>query len=67
MTNNLKKFHKISNELRYQIIELIHKTKTSHLGSSLSCIDILVGIYFSKNGIGNNVNNKKFKKYIYFK
>ena len=59
MKNNLKKFHKISNELRYQIIELIYKTKTSHLGSSLSCIDILVGIYFSKNGIGNNVNNKK--------
>ena len=48
MKNNLKKFHKISNELRYQIIELIYKTKTSHLGSSLSCIDILVGIYFSK-------------------
>ena len=59
MKNNIETFEKISKNLRYELIKLIHKTKTSHLGSSLSCIDILVGIYFSKNGIGSNANNKK--------
>ena len=59
MKNNIETFEKISTNLRYELIKLIHKTKTSHLGSSLSCIDILVGIYFSKNGIGSNANNKK--------
>lgn len=59
MKNNIQNFEKISKNLRYELIKLIYKTKTSHLGSSLSCIDILVGIYFSKNGIGHNANNKR--------
>lgn len=33
--------------LRAKIIENSHKSKTPHLGSCLSCIDILVAIYFS--------------------
>lgn len=51
--------NKISKELRFKLIKLIHKTKTAHLGSSLSCMDILVGIYFSKYGLGSKINNKK--------
>ena len=37
----------IASELRARIIENSHKTSTPHLGSCLSCIDILVAIYFS--------------------
>ena len=59
MRDNSKTFNKISKELRYELIKLIYNTQTSHLGSSLSCIDILIGIYFSKNGLGSKVNNKK--------
>lgn len=34
-------------ELRAQIIENSHRTQTPHLGSCLSCVDILVAAYFS--------------------
>jgi transketolase len=37
----------IACELRARIIENSHKTGAPHLGSCLSCIDILVAIYFS--------------------
>ena len=37
----------IARELRARIIENSHKTGTPHLGSCLSCIDMLVAIYFS--------------------
>ena len=50
---------KISKQVRYETIKLVHLTGTAHLGSSLSCIDILVASYFSKNGLKNNVNNLK--------
>ena len=33
--------------LRARIIENSHKTSTPHLGSCLSCVDILVALYFS--------------------
>ena len=50
---------KIAKQVRYETIKLVHLTKTAHLGSSLSCIDILVAAYFSKNGLKNKVNNLK--------
>lgn len=34
-------------ELRAQIIDNSHRTQTPHLGSCLSCVDILVAAYFS--------------------
>lgn len=55
----LKNLKKIANQIRLNTVEIIHKTKTSHLGSSLSCVEILVSIYFSSFGLGKNINNKK--------
>lgn len=37
---------KISKEIRKTIIELAHKSKSPHVGSSLSCADILTVLYF---------------------
>ena len=37
---------KIAREVRGRIFSNSHKTKTPHLGSCLSCVDILVAIYF---------------------
>ena len=54
-----KNLQKVANEIRFELIKLIHRSKTSHLGSSLSCVDILVAIYFSRYGLGSNINNKK--------
>jgi len=37
----------IAKQIRGKIIEMSHKSKTAHLGSSLSCVDILVAAYWS--------------------
>ncbi|HUQ11461.1 MAG TPA: transketolase [Steroidobacteraceae bacterium] len=37
----------MAREVRARIIETSHKTNTPHLGSCLSCVDILVAAYFS--------------------
>ena len=50
---------KIAKKIRFKLINLIYYTKTAHLGSSLSCIEILVGVYFSKYGLGSKINNIK--------
>ena len=38
---------KLSNKLRFRIIKMSHETKAPHLGSSLSCIDIVATLYES--------------------
>ena len=38
---------RIANEVRYQIIEMSKVGKAPHLGSSLSCVDILVAAYYA--------------------
>ena len=53
------KLLQLSNECRKDLVKLIFNSKTSHLGSSLSCIDIIVSIYFSKFGLKGSINNKK--------
>lgn len=42
----LEKLQEIASEIRGRIISNSHKTKTPHLGSCLSCVDILVAVYF---------------------
>jgi transketolase len=37
----------IARQLRYRIVETSHRSGTPHLGSCLSCVDILVAVYFS--------------------
>ena len=53
---------KIANEIRYQICKMSHEAKAAHLGSSLSCVDILVSIFFGNifNLSKNNKNKDKF-------
>lgn len=38
---------RIARKIRYQLIELSHQTETPHLGSSLSCVDLMVAAYWS--------------------
>ena len=37
---------KIANQTRLKIIEMSHTAKSAHLGSCLSCVDILVSLYY---------------------
>ena len=40
------KFKKVAQEARKLIIEIACRSRTPHVGSSLSCVDILVALYF---------------------
>ena len=46
MTVNSDKLERVAAELRAEVIGLSHRAKTPHLGSSLSCIDLLVALYW---------------------
>jgi transketolase len=47
-TNIIKELEGISREIRGELVELSHRADAMHLGSSLSCVDILVALYFGK-------------------
>ena len=44
-TMNLENLTKMASDIRRTVIEIIHKANASHLGSSLSTIEILTSIY----------------------
>lgn len=44
---NLENLKKIAAHIRYRIIEMSRWGKAPHLGSSLSCVDLVVAAYFS--------------------
>ncbi|CAG0929503.1 transketolase [Rhodocyclaceae bacterium] len=41
-------FIQISKELRRDIIEMAHRSKSPHVGSALSCVEILAALYFDR-------------------
>ena len=46
MKMEVPRLEKLAREIRVRIIENSHRTSTPHLGSCLSCVDILVAAYF---------------------
>ena len=44
---DLGELEAIARHIRGQLVELSHKSRTPHLGSSLSCVDILVPAYWA--------------------
>lgn len=47
MTQDILALQKIAAQIRGRIIATSHHTQTPHLGSCLSCVDILIAAYFS--------------------
>jgi transketolase len=43
---NLATMKKTAREIRGKLVEMSHKARTPHLGSALSCVDILVAAYW---------------------
>jgi transketolase len=43
---SIAELERIAREVRYTIVGMSHRAKAPHLGSSLSCVDILVAAYF---------------------
>jgi len=39
-------YEKIANEIRKKVLFMIHSAQSSHIGSNLSCVDILTVLYF---------------------
>jgi transketolase len=47
---NIKKsYDNISKKVRLKILEILYNSKASHLGTSMSCVEILIAIYSSIN------------------
>jgi transketolase len=44
--NKILQYKKISIDIRKTILEIIYKTKSPHIGSSLSIVEILIALYF---------------------
>lgn len=44
---NPQELTKISARIRGKVVELSHKAETPHLGSALSCVDLLVALYWA--------------------
>lgn len=47
MKRSISEFQKIAAKIRYQLIEMSHFGKAPHLGSSLSCVDLVLAAYSS--------------------
>jgi len=43
---NIQQLNRIAREIRGMLVEMSHRTGSAHLGSALSCVDILVAIYW---------------------
>ena len=54
---NSEQLIKVSQEIRAKLVELSHKTKTAHLASALSCVDILVALYWEILNISPETSN----------
>ena len=47
MRHNIAELKSIARQIRGKTIEMSHKSGAAHLGSSLSCVDILVALYWN--------------------
>ncbi|NWH04954.1 transketolase [Desulfobacter latus] len=48
MSNSMKDLEDISRHIRATLVEMSHKGRAAHLGSALSCVDILVALYWRR-------------------
>ena len=46
MTTSVEEMKTLAREIRGQVVQMSHAKKTPHLGSSLSCVDIVVAAYW---------------------
>ena len=62
---NIDNLQILANKLRFSVIQNSHDSKTPHLGSCLSCLDLLVALYWKVLKIdANNFRDKKRDRFI---
>lgn len=54
MANCYRKYKKIALGIRREIVELVSRTKSPHIGPSFSIVEVLVILYFKVMNIGRN-------------
>lgn len=47
-TGELARLDRIARELRHELIALSHRAQSAHLGGALSCVDLLVALYWTR-------------------
>lgn len=52
---SIGKMEKIARQIRGKVVEMSHHSKASHLGSALSCVDILVALYWGVGHLDKNI------------
>ena len=62
--NQVDKLKKISFFLRKKIIEISYQAKAHHIGGELSCIDILVALYFKIMNINPKYPEKRNRDFF---
>lgn len=62
---NTKELETIARKIRSSLIEMSHKAGTPHLGSSLSCVDLVVALYWGVMSIDpSHPQDKKRDRFI---
>ena len=51
---NFKELESIAKKIRAKLVNISHEARTPHLGSSLSCVDIIVALYWNILNIDPN-------------
>ncbi len=52
--NNIEELEKLSKEIRKEILGMIYRTKSPHIGCSFSMVELLVSLYFRVLNINSN-------------
>jgi len=61
---SIRYLEKLSKDLRKEIVDISYRKKAHHIGSELSCIDILVVLYFSIMNIKPSNKNKQNRDFF---
>ena len=56
MQYSIDELEDLARQVRWQIVKMSHQAKAAHLGSALSCVDILTALYYTRL----NVNPENF-------
>ncbi|GAH54141.1 unnamed protein product, partial [marine sediment metagenome] len=48
MQRNIQELKKLSNELRFDVVDMIYKSKDGHPGPALGIADLVTALYFSE-------------------
>jgi len=63
--NKIKKCEEAAKTAKKLVFDVVYKTQSHHIGSILSCLDILTVLYFSALNIDPTIRIKKNAIYLF--